>query len=344
MMTLKSGAACFLAFLFITNVSAETLSQLFPGDINIASNPKVLLHEDFENGWGKWRYPSANTRYLFLEKADGSAHGGHGFLRSTVTSTDLSIDPYITSGTRFVFNKPVDSVYWRFYTRFTPDTPTPHHWVKLAATNGLFDARGKAGVKPDGDEAAWLFLDINNNDLFSFYVYWHEMRSGRCNDGSSREGCEGDQGSTYYYGNRFKPAAQTPIKRDEWVCIEIHAKLNDPGKSNGELSLWMNDALVGHYAPGTPGGTWLRDHFISDKCEFLACTEAEPFAGFNFRTSDNVKFREIYLSAYYQRNTFQRKKTMLKEAGKNISDNQTIYYDDIVVATERIGCTSAIEK
>ena len=44
------------------------------------------------------------------------------------------------------------------------------------------------------------------------------------------------------------------------------------------------------------------------------------------------------MDAYYQRNTFADKKAALEAKGLTVSDEQTIYYDDVVVATERIGC------
>lgn len=333
-----------LTLTYITNIPAKTLSDIHPEDKNIGSSPKVLLHEDFENGWEKWKSPSSNTQFLFIENTDNVAHTGHNFLRSTVTAKDLKADPYISAKSRYIFDTPADSIYWRFYTRFNLYSPTPHHWVKLAATNGTFDVRGKAGIKPDGDEAVWLDIDINNNDLFSFFVYWHNMRSGRCNDGSTTPGCDGDQGKTYYYGNKFKPAGQTPMQRDEWFCIEIHAKLNDIGEDNGELSLWVNNKLVGNYKKGTPTGAWFRSRFHSDGCKFNSCPEPSPFDGFNFRTSENVKFREIYMDAYYQLDTFNRKKNKLEKMGKKVSENLTIFYDDIIVATERIGCMSSTRR
>lgn len=84
--------------------------------------------------------------------------------------------------------------------------------------------------------------------------------------------------------------------------------------------------------------------FHSGGCKFSGCSRPEPFEGFNFRTSENVKFREIHMDAYYQVDSFSRKKDKLKKLRKKVSDNQTIYYDDIIVATERIGCMSSTRK
>jgi hypothetical protein len=164
------------------------------------------------------------------------------------------------------------------------------------------------------------------------------MRSGRCNDGTAVEGCEGDQGSTYYYGNVFQPEPQTPFARDSWTCIEVMAKANTVGNSDGELALWVDDALVGAYRTGEPVGTWLRAQFHTGGCDFSACTEPVPFEGFDFRSSDDVLFKGIVLDAYYERGSSADKRAVLEERGLDVSDAQTILYDDVVVATERIGC------
>ncbi len=329
----------FSALLLSGLANAQTINPVDKNIIDTKNNPAVLLYENFEDGWGKWNYPASDTPYLTLVDDSVSSHSGRFFLRSEVSENDLISRPRISSKTRYIFDRPSDEIYLRFFTRFNSGSPTPHHWIKLAATDGFFDVRGKAGVRPAGNQATWFDIDINNSDKFSFFVYWHEMRSGRCNDGSAKPGCAGDQGRTYYYGNKFKPADQTPMKRDQWFCVEIHAKLNDIGKSNGELSLWINDKEVGTYKTGTPTGTWLRARFHSDGCKYPACKTPTPFSGFNFRTSEKVKFREIYMDAYYQLDTFKRKRAKLEKAGKPFSSTQTIDYDDIIVSTKRIGCT-----
>jgi hypothetical protein len=46
----------------------------------------------------------------------------------------------------------------------------------------------------------------------------------------------------------------------------------------------------------------------------------------------------VFLDAYYERDTSAAKRAVLEGRGLTVSDEQTIYYDDVVVATERIGC------
>lgn len=314
------------------------LAASYPGDDGLADDPAVLFFDDFEAGWGRWSAPSEDTAYLTLESDEALANSGTGYLRSTVTFDDLADDQYISSSTRADFPRRVDTVYWRFYARFPNVAPNPHHWIRMAAGTESWASSGLANTVPPGDEGFWFDFDISNENLFNFYVYWHQMRSGRCNDGSTTPGCEGDQGTTYHYGNVFRPNDQTPYPRDEWFCIEIGAGANTVGQSDGWLEFYIDDQLVGRYAPGEPDGTWLRATFHEDGCNFSACTEPAPFEGFDFRISDDVRFKQIFMDAYYERDSAARKRDALVERGLTVSEEQTILYDDVVVATERIGC------
>jgi len=51
-----------------------------------------------------------------------------------------------------------------------------------------------------------------------------------------------------------------------------------------------------------------------------------------------VLFKEVFLDAYYERDSSASKRAALEDLGLTVSDEQTILYDDVVVATERIGC------
>jgi hypothetical protein len=315
-----------------------TLSERYPDDVSMAEDPAVLFHDDFEQGWGKWDSPSKDTDNLFLETGDDLAHAGSRYLRSTVTEAQLQDNEYISSSTALTFPKRVDTVYWRFYARFKGISPTPHHWVRMAAGTEAFSSSGLANTVPPGDQGFWFDFDANTEDVFNFYVYWYKMRSGRCNDGSATPGCEGDQGTTYHYGNIFQPPNQQPFERDAWFCVEIKAKANTVGNSDGALAFSINGTLVGDYRPSYPNGTWLRDSFHTGGCTFSACTEPTPFEGFDFRSSADVKFKGLFLDAYYERNTTANRRDELESKGLTVMSEQTVLYDDVVVATEPIGC------
>ena len=306
------------------------ISTGHPQDNGIGGDPRVLFHSNFENGLtGFTRYTQDSSHIAVLTDAI-IANGGEKYLRAQVTRTQLAADPYISANAQYDFARRVPQAYWRFYARFVGTTAVPHHWVRVGAGDPTFQSDGLANTVPAGDKGFWFDLDARRDQFFNFYVYWYQMRSGRCNDGTTVPGCAGDQGTTYFYGNNFTPAGQRPFPRDAWFCLEIMVKANTVGQKDGELALWMNDALVGEYRTGAPRGRWLRDNFYSWGPYFQ---DVQAFEGFEFRSSPDVLLKRITLDAYYEKGSLDdlAMTTPVPEA-------QIILYDDVVVATERIGC------
>ena len=66
-------------------------------------------------------------------------------------------------------------------------------------------------------------------------------------------------------------------------------------------------------------GTWLRATFFSGECSYSACTSPVEFEGFDFRSSGEVTFKQIFLDAYYERGTFASKKEALEAKGLVVS-------------------------
>lgn len=312
------------------------LRDRYPRDEGLAEDPAVLFFDDFETGWGRWDAPRADTNHLFVEQGDG-AYSGRRHLRSTVTEAHLAEDQYISASPRIAFER-TDILFTRLHVRFPVLAPNPHHWVRFSAGTESFESSGRANTVPEGDQGFWFDFDATSDDRFNFYVYWYGMRSGRCNDGSATPGCEGDQGTTYYYGNVFQPREQRPFPRDRWFCLEIEAQANTVGSSDGSLRFYLDDELIGAFGRGYPEGTWLRSSFHEGGCDFFACTPPQPFEGFDLRTSSDMLFKEFFLDAYYERDSTANRRAKMEATGLSVSGEQTILYDDVVIATERIGC------
>ena len=301
------------------------ISTQYPRDVAIASDPRVLFASDFENGLAGWTRYTNNTDQITVLTDAALAHAGTQFLRAQVTRTQLAANANISANAQYEFATRVPEVYWRFHARFVGQTASPHHWVRVGAGTPSYQSDGLANTVPPGNQGFWFDLDASQGKTFAFYAYWYKMRSGRCNDGSATPGCAGDQGTTYYYGNNFNPAGQTAFAADSWFCLEIHAKANTVGQSDGELTLWKDDALVGEYKPGTPRGRWLRDNFYSWGQYYV---DEQAFEGFDFRSDANVLLKRVTLDAYYQVDTLPA----------SAPAAQVILYDDVVIATSRIGC------
>ena len=318
-----------------TNGSGSTttgvgLSAKYPGDVGIQYDPSVINYTNFENGYNGWTNydPGTIGRYINIVDNPAMANGGSHYLQTTVTMSQLNsnLGPYISAYVQYQLPTPVPVLYERMYVQIVGNTLHPHHWIRVTAGNPTYNSDGLADTVPGGNNGFWYNFDLTSNNTFFYYVYWYLMRSGRCNNGTAVPGCAGDQGVTYYYGNGFNPANQTPMPRNKWFCLELETKVNDVGQSNGLLKYWVNNQLVGDFEQGTPLGTWLRDQFFTFG---QYDTNPQPFSGFNFRSASDVLIKRVLLGSYYQANDAYM---------ANASQDQTILYDDVVLATQRIGC------
>ncbi len=310
-----------------------TLSERYPNDAWDPSESAIIFATDFETmdtGLDLGSY-TGDTHEVTTDPA--LAHAGDGALRMSFTLTGLESrgDASVRANVRFPLPAG-DEYFVRYYMRYTDGTARPHHGNNTRVHVEGGDPGGTAGIVPSGDERFNTTIDIDGMGRQFFYTYWHEMRSGRCNDGTAVPGCEGDQGTTYYFGNRFKPADQTVVDRHAWACYEYRVRANTPGSYDGAQTLWIDDALVGTFEMGTPLGEWLRDNFYT--MGEWGTDPSTPFEGFNFRTSPDVDQVRVTFEIYQEWGTLngRRDDTPMK------SEVQAVLYDDIVIASERIGC------
>lgn len=119
------------------------LAARYPGDRGIEKDPAVILHEDFERGdirqWEEKKGPvaitsqdpHAGTKCVEMPMHRGKDTGGH-LLKW--------------------FSPGADTVYVRFYVKFSRNYQYNHHFVTLLANppEDRWRAFGKAGLKPDG--------------------------------------------------------------------------------------------------------------------------------------------------------------------------------------------------
>jgi len=291
------------------------IASRFPMDQGIGNHPNVIFASGFENGFSGWTKHRQSGIHDVVRDPE-IVHAGGACLRSTANRGK-------DSGGDCVYKLPrtVEKIHLRFYARFHKDTCIPHHFVKIRANpTGWWG--GGAGYRPRGDKAFWTGIEPTKKHTWLFYTYWHKMRSWNKPDGRPNNPPRGTGRS--FYGNTFHPDDQTPFKMDEWICVEAMMKCNTVGKSDGEKAFWIDGKKIGHWRPGEPVGSWIRDKFVTSGS---FNRNPRPFEGFDFRSSEEVKFSAIALQWYVSAKVAQKAKT----------DMNMCYFDDVVVATEYIG-------
>jgi hypothetical protein len=295
-------------------IKSETgLAAKYPGDKGIEKNPAVIFASGFEEGFDGWTEYKENISVIV--KDPDIVHSGSACLQSTATrGKDTGGDVV------FRFPRPVDQLYLRFYCRFHKDTVMPHHFVKLRAIPRGFWPN--AGRRPPGDKAFWTGIEPTSKRTWHFYTYWHKMNSWQNWGGMPNNPPDGDGRS--FYGNSFTPDDQKPFEREQWICVEAMIKANTPGKLDGEQAFWIDGQKIGHWKPGSPVGTWAKDKFVTSG---PSNKDPKPFEGFDFRLVDSVKLNQFSLQWYISER--------VAEGGEAVKNS--VYFDDVVVATEYIG-------
>lgn len=101
-----------------------------------------------------------------------------------------------------------------------------------------------------------------------------------------------------FWGNWFQPPSDQVPQLETWTCIEWRVKTNSAGQDNGELDCWIDGQHCGE------------------------------FREINWRSTDSLKVNKVQLSLWLEPAGYAR-------AGGGTT--RTVWYDDIVVATQYIG-------
>jgi hypothetical protein len=275
------------------------LSAKYPRDVGIASDPDVLFTENFEGGdlseWDEIKGPVAVT--------GETAHSGNLSVRMPMQrgrNTGGHTIKWFTPG--------ADTVYVRFYVKFSADYQYNHHFVWLMANQAAnkWSGFGKAGLKPNGTyyssgmEPAFGWGRNPPPGEVNLYSYFLDMTQ--------------DEHDGMYWGNSFYPpgpergnyagANRVIPPLDQWQCWEFMIQANSaPDVADGRQAMWVDGQLVGE------------------------------FTDIRWRNDMDLKVNTLWLEHYGY------------DAGdptkKYWKDQQTVWFDDVVVARSYIGPMAA---
>ena len=293
-----------------------------PGDAGIGNHAAVIFVENFNDNLAtiKGRWEQVNGDNLSLSPETPQASQGDTALLVTHTGgKDTGAHLYRRLDPGYA------KLHYRFYVRFAEDCAPIHHFFHVGGYNPATPwAQGGAGERPRGDKRLTTGVEpFGELWRWDYYSYWMEMRGspprGQC------------------WGNSFIHDPSLRVTKGEWQCLELMMKLNDVGKSNGEMALWIDGKLVSHLRQGAPRGKWVFDKFLPGEggqgarwddqrgarvaLEFPA--EGQPFEGFRWRSDEDLQLNFLWLLCFI---------TQAPEG--HVS---RIWFDDVVVATEYIG-------
>lgn len=271
------------------------LAARYPHDRGIEKDPAVLFHEDFERGdLRQWEEPKGPVAV--------SGEAPHSGAKCVVMPMHRGRD----TGAHLLkwFLPGADTIYARFYVKFSPNYQYDHHFVTLLASppNDKWRPFGKAGLKPDGT----YFV----SGMEPWFAWGKNPSPGEVNLYSYYMDMDIDPKMNKYWGNAFFPSgpgkgtAAGPKRAipplDRWQCWEFMLQANSsPDKADGRQAMWIDGKKIGE------------------------------FTGIRWRGREDVKINCLWLQHYgYDESDPTR---------QYAKENQTVWFDDVVVSTSYIG-------
>lgn len=303
--------------------SGATLSSMYPGDVGIGADPRVVWWEGFDEG----SLSAFAARYDQVDNQAGMALLGDVPAKSSgAKSLSLTSSGGGANATDFYksFATGYDEWFVRWYVKYQTGNVTWHH---TGVWFGGYDPPTKwpnpqAGLQPTGnDRISYAIEPVFGTPgamRFDTYDYWMNMHSWMAMP----------SGPTAYYGNSIVHRNSFLVDEGTWVCLEMHVKLNtDPASAKGSvLEIWKNDAPLASYTDSGPDGYWIRDKFCLPNADGTECTDyPAPFdtvLDLQARTTTSLQLDYFWPQNY------------ITTAGVT----GTIQFDDMVVATTRVGC------
>ena len=296
------------------------LSDRYPCDQGIGSDPDVAWHEDFE---------AASVAAVTARYNDYKNSAGMALVPDKPSQSCGAASMKLTAGgatdATDLFKKLLkadssgyDELYVRWYVKYQAGGTWHHTGVAMGGLNPPSNfPSGQAGIRPIGDDRVTFSMEpvwgSSPNLRYDFYDYWMKMHT--CS------GC-----GTNYFGNALISQNSFTVNEDLWDCFEVHVTLNtDMGSAAGaELEVWKNDALIQRFPETGAIGYWVQDHYCPAGADGSECNFSPSAPGpldIQFRSSAALKLNYLWVQNY-------------------ITDPSTAsaWFDDVVVAKTRIGC------
>lgn len=308
-----SSRWCGMCVLMLCCLPIPCLAQVgiatkYVRDQGIGSDPAVVFSENFESSLA-----------TFSARFNGGGPSGIATSTDHATASEglqsVRLIPNGSAGQLYrQLSTDYDNLWMRYYVKFLGNVS--HHagsYMGGYSPPSSFpqgDA-GLKGVRPNGDklfvssiEQAGSSDSVSPQTHLGTYNNWTDM--------------QGPAFGGQYYGRDMLVTENPPLGVNTWQCVETRLKMNTTaGGHQGEFQFWVNDISIQNFVPGSPVGAYNGPgNWVTGS--------GSGFPGLQWR--DTLVYGANWIKL------------------QNYSDVGTPYdvlFDDLVVATSRIGCINA---
>ena len=287
-------------------VSAQVgIAAKYVRDSGIGTDPAVVFYENFESNLATFsaRFTGGGPTGIATSTDHPTASGGLQSVRLIPDSSSGQL--YRQLPTNY------DTLYMRYYVKYLGNVS--HHAGAYIGgysppTSFPQGDAGLKGVRPNGDKLFISAFEQNGeqgtgqpNTHLGTYNNWVDMQGAAFNG--------------LYFGRDMLVTENVPLNVGGWQCVEMRVKMNTTAAGHeGELQLWINDAQIQNFVPGSPAGAY-------DSAGNWVSGAGSGFPGLQWRDVLTYGINWIKLQNY-----------------SDVGTPYDVLFDDLVVATSRIGC------
>jgi hypothetical protein len=301
----------------------STLASKHPCDQGIAADPGVVWAENFEEA----TVSAVTSRYDSANNPPGMALDGDVPAKSCGKAS-LKLTSGVSANATDLYKRlpGYGELFVRYYAKYQAGTQWHHTGVWFGGYNPPTPyPNPMAGLKPNGDDRFSVSIEPvygvgAPSPRLDTYNYWMQMHSWM----------DVPSGNTAYYGNAIVHQTSFIVDDGQWMCLEVHVKLNtDPASSAGAaFDIWKNDVLVQHFDAQAPVGCWIKDKFCPSGADGNECTAypnlcARPYVPLDQQWRSTTA---LQLNYFWPQNYITQ------------GPDGSVQYDEMVVATSRVGC------
>ncbi len=282
------------------------LAAKYPGDVGIAKDPAVVLHDDFEDKSKPedlrqtWDADVHHAQHIRIAEEPANVHAGRKAVEFKVPKQDKELANAIAKHVK----DEREVLFLRYYTKYEKGFEQLGSSHNGGGISGHYfkDGRATAGQPADGTNKFLIDFECWRNDPktpmpghLNIYCYWPEQATGFGDhffpsgkvlpNSSARSGAA-------TFGKQFAPRTDLVPELDRWYCHEIMLKVNTVGKRDGRIGCWVDGKLVA------------------------------DFTGLRFRDVETLKIDRCKIGLHIGKPTIRENKK---------------WYDDVVAATSYIG-------
>ena len=277
----------------------EGIAALYPGDVGIVADPRVVFADDVES-YGTATDLSSKWDAVYHEVRIATepdfVHAGGQSVEFTLPAQDVELMNTVANTLTTTY----DTLYLRYYSKFDTTfdiTGSSHNGGELSA--GYYvDGNASPGIPADGTNKYLMAYEDWRGETTdaspgqqNVYVYHPEQRS-EYGDHFFPDGSVSPYSpDAFDFGPDFVPRPAVTPELGRWIEYEVMLHANTPGQRDGRITCWMDGEIVA------------------------------DFGNLRFRDVDTLKIDHFSLSLHGKVNPVETRK----------------WYDDVVLATEYIG-------